>query len=222
MNKSIERIHFLHIRKTGGTAVKHALSQTAMPHELVLHPHATRLMDIPLGEPVFFFLRDPVSRFVSGFNSRLREGRPRYHYPWTVAEREAFTRFPTPESLVLALASPSTDDRTGADDAMRAIRHVSSSFGDWLGDEAYLRSRRDDLFLIGRQERLALDFDELKGRLGLPSDLRLPDDAVEAHRTPPGVDTTLSEASIQVLRERYRNDYRLLQVCAELTGPDRH
>src|SRR6056297_3418392 len=67
-------VHFLHIRKAGGTAIKEALKDIAVKQNVILHPHKTRLKDIPEGEKVFFFLRNPVSRFVSGFNSRLREG----------------------------------------------------------------------------------------------------------------------------------------------------
>jgi len=68
----------IHIGKTGGTALKSVLShhnkmQTTDPIELYRHEmtlpilvnssHITRAL---------FFVRDPVSRFVSAFNSRLR------------------------------------------------------------------------------------------------------------------------------------------------------
>lgn len=214
-------MHFLHIRKTGGTAVKHALSGTDIPFDLVLHPHETRLKDIPVGERVFFFLRDPVSRFVSGFNSRLREGRPRYHYPWSPAEREVFMRFPTPDSLALALADPNPADQAHAASAMRAIRHVSSSYRDQLGNETYLRSRSSDLLFVGRQESLHRDFNTLKELLGLPHQLQLPVDEVAAHQTPAGFSTTLSAASLNVLRAWYRADQILLDACADLMGDGR-
>ena len=40
------------------------------PDVVHLHRHAVRLRDVPVGEKFFFFVRDPVSRFVSGFHSR--------------------------------------------------------------------------------------------------------------------------------------------------------
>jgi len=92
-------LHFLHIGKTGGTAVKHALKPVAAPGYLMLHGHDVRLHDVAPDEQVFFFLRDPLSRFVSAFYSRQREGRPRYVVPWTPDEEAAFGRFRTANEL---------------------------------------------------------------------------------------------------------------------------
>ena len=52
-----------------------------------------------------FFVRDPISRFVSGFNSRLRKGLPKMYFPWAPGEKLAFSRFATPNQLALALSS---------------------------------------------------------------------------------------------------------------------
>jgi|688.fasta_scaffold455285_2 hypothetical protein len=53
------KAHFLHIGKTGGTAVQQALEPHlhAGKYAIVLEPHATRLADVPPGEAVFFLLR---------------------------------------------------------------------------------------------------------------------------------------------------------------------
>ena len=51
-----------------------------------------------------FPLRDPVTRFVSGFYSRLRRGRTAVLHPAHEAERKAFEWFPTPQELADALA----------------------------------------------------------------------------------------------------------------------
>jgi Sulfotransferase family len=212
----MERLHFLHIRKTGGTAIKHALANAPAAFELLLHPHEKRLMDIPAGEPVFFFLRDPVTRFVSGFNSRKRQGMPRYHYPWSDGEREAFARFPTADTLASALTSSEARTRDAAEQAMRDIPHISSRYGDWLGNAAYLETRIDDLFFIGFQERLEADLARLTARLGLPLETRSPNDPLEAHRTPPGFPTALSPSSIATLHEVYRDDILLVRFCEEL------
>jgi len=76
-------IHFLHIGKTGGSAIKYALTQYSVSgrYAIYLHSHNFRLRDVPIGESVFFFLRDPISRFKSGFYSRQRQGQPRYFVP---------------------------------------------------------------------------------------------------------------------------------------------
>lgn len=216
----MERLHFLHIRKTGGTAVKDALASAKAPFELLLHDHATRLRDIPPGERVFFFLRDPVDRFVSGFNSRMREGRPRYHYPWSEAERSAFGRFHSPDALASALGSTDPIDQAAAEEAMCAIRHLSSTYVDHLGEGSYLLERKADLYFIGRTETLERDLERLCLRLGLPLSVRPPTDEIAAHRAPPGSPTALSPASKDTLRTFYRKDIELMTLCERLEQAD--
>lgn len=216
----MERLHFLHIRKTGGTAVKHALATANAPFELLLHDHATRLRDIPPGDRVFFFLRDPVDRFVSGFNSRMREGRPRYHYPWSEAERSAFGRFHSPDALASALGSTDPADRAAAQQAMRAIRHLSTTYVDHLGEGSYLLERKADLFFVGRTETLEHDLERLCLRLGLPPSVRLPTDDIDAHRAPAGSPTPLSPASKETLRDLYRKDAELMALCERIAQAD--
>ncbi len=74
-SKNIQKIHFIHIGKTGGTAVKYALQDynatvLGCRYEIILHNHNFKLKDIPIGEKFFFFVREPIDRFISGFYSR--------------------------------------------------------------------------------------------------------------------------------------------------------
>ena len=81
-------VHFLHIGKTGGTAMKYVLSQypVGSRYAICLHGHRVRLCDIPKGDSVIFAVREPISRFVSGFYSRKRQGQPRLFSPWSQNE----------------------------------------------------------------------------------------------------------------------------------------
>ena len=197
-------IHFLHIRKTGGSAVKAALLPVAAEYGIVLHRHETRLADVNAGERVAFVVRDPVDRFVSGFNSRLRMGRPLLNSKWNDGEAEAFARFKTPNELAEALTDP--EAREEARKAMRGISHVKTSFADTLGSKNYVLERLEDIAWIGRTESLESDFETLKQRLGLPQTAALPSDSVAAHRTPDGFSTHLSETGRRNLTEWYAAD----------------
>lgn len=106
-------MHFLHIPKTGGTAIIAALAPHALAYGIVLHDHRVTLRDIAVGERVFFAVRAPLSHFVSGFNSRLRHGRLRDEVPWTAGEAAAFGRFPTPTALGRAVGPQSSHSRGG-------------------------------------------------------------------------------------------------------------
>ena len=214
-------VHFLHIGKTGGTTFKDTMErarqrckgETRQVYTVRLHNHGTSLRDIPNGERFFFFLRDPVSRFVSGFNSRRRWGRPRYFIPWSPQELNAFRRFATPDRLACALSSPDADERAAARAAMRSIRHVGDGYWKWFASEAYFLTRIADLFFIGFQPDLAADLEILTSKLGLPESLSLPDDRVRSHRGPPNLDATLSETALANLNAWYAEDFRFLALC---------
>lgn len=210
-------VHFLHVRKTAGTAIRFALREhlDGPRYRLVMHEHDTRLSDLPVGERVVVFLRDPVSRFVSGFDSRLREGRPRYHRPWTLEEREAFTQFSSADALARALSAENPRLQQDAEAAMKAIRHVQHHYGFWFDNEDYVRSRAADFFHIGFQETLDDDFAGLRSKLGLPVSVQLPVDDVAAHRSP-FARTELSACAHDNLRAWYARDYDFLALFHEL------
>jgi hypothetical protein len=211
-------LHFLHIGKTGGTAVKHALTQHSIDsrYAIYLHRHEFRLRDVPMGEQVFFFLRNPISRFISGFYSRQRQGQPRYFSAWKENEKSSFEEFTTPNQLALALSSNDVEKKNRARLAMKTIRHVRDSYWKWFDCEEYFRSRLSDVFFVGRQERLAEDFEILKARLGLPEHLKLPGDDVNAHRTYPQVNKDLDEEAVANLRDWYQDDFRFVALCEDL------
>jgi hypothetical protein len=211
-------LHVFHIGKTGGTALKDALVEhrDAAGYDLLTHGHTVTLADVPVGEKYMFVLREPLSRFVSAFNGRLREDRPRYHYPWNEQERIAFSLFKTPDALATALSSRNRRTRHEAREAMRGIGHVNTSYAYWFGSEKAFRRRLPDLFFIGFTDRLDEDFELLKPRLGLPPDARLPHDETVAHRTPAGFDSGLSDLGRRNLERWYRWDVRFYRLCREL------
>jgi len=170
---------------------------------------------VPRGEKVIFFLRDPISRFVSAFQSRRREDKPRYFYPWTEGERIAFEEFDTPNQLALALSSSDGMKKERAEAAMRNISHVKVSYWNWFQNEEYLKSRLSDLYFIGFQERLVDDFEILKSRIGLPESARLPDDDVLANKNPNDEHADLDDEAVANLQAWYEDDFRLIALCRQ-------
>ena len=213
-------VHFLHIGKTGGTAVRTALQPhtQAGRYFIILHGHETLLKNVPAGEHVVFFLRDPVTRFVSAFNSRLRQGQPRYFMPWTPAEKIIFERFPTANALAFALSSANVAERAVAEAAMLAIGHVRERYAHWLGSELDFRARLPDVFFIGFQETLTADFEKLKTKLELPATISLPADEVAAHKTPANFDKKLEPQAVENLKHWYRDDIRFHECCQQLAA----
>jgi hypothetical protein len=149
--------HFLHIGKTGGSAVKVAMrrAEGSAKFRVVPRRHEIHLDAIPEEDQFFFTVRDPIERYVSGFLSRQREGRPKFDIPWNECEAAAFPEFQSPDALAVALTAGGAEQRN-AEAAMRGIVHVRSSYWDWFGDADYFRSRADHILWVGHQENLDL------------------------------------------------------------------
>jgi hypothetical protein len=212
-------VHFLHIGKTGGSAIKWALRRAEIPETpygpIELHRHAYKMREVPFTDRVIFFVRDPVARFMSGFYSRLSKGQPRYYYEWTEGERAAFETFPTPQALATALGSEDEELRRRARYATRAIRHTRPMYG-YTGGPLRLRLRSRQIIYIGRLETITADWKQIKALLELPPNLKLPRGPWRAHRQKEPLDMTLDDFALRSLKEWYSGDYKLVEYCDKL------
>jgi hypothetical protein len=214
-------VHFLHIGKTGGTAVRSTIrgrENSSPDAEIALRDHTIDLDHVPRGEKVVFFVRDPVSRFVSGFYGRWRKDQPRHNIPWSPSEEVAFSQFGTPNELALALSSDDEKLQKAAANAIQGIQHINRPQWRWFKNENYFLSRQSDILFIGFQETLNEDFALLKRILNLPDDITLPDDEVVAHRNPASVDKRLDDQATRNLKAWYRRDYQFLEHCQKIAA----
>jgi hypothetical protein len=218
-------VHFLHVAKTGGTAIKAALAPSKLlkrvstpTHTLYLRDHEIRLSDIPEGQSVIFGVRDPARRFVSGFYSRLRGGRKGRNID-DPRERAVFEQFKTPRDLARDLYSEDAARREAAQNAVNAILHTRVKLADWLGSPAELERRRNDILFVYQQEGLDQDFATLSRILSL-SQAALPTDDVAAHRLKGDWDTSLDDLARENLRKWYASDYEIIAACKRLFTPD--
>ncbi|MEA3040193.1 MAG: hypothetical protein QOE79_2706 [Sphingomonadales bacterium] len=203
-------IHVLHIGKTGGTALQAALAPFAADGKFVLHGHETRCRDCPPGSRIFFVVRHPLDRFVSAFNSRLRRGRPRFDYPWTLRQTLVFSLFRSPNALAEGLGSRNPLARLAARLSMRSFGHLRRRLSYWI-DAAELE--RNPRLIIGTVETLDADLRSLLAIAGIDEAAELPADPVEAHVTPPQFDKSLSSKAVRNLNRYFRSDLVLYEAC---------
>jgi len=209
-----EPLHFLHIGKNAGTQIKHIgdqITRGSQRYRFVRHPHRRTLDDVPAGQKYFFSIRDPITRFKSGFYSRKRKGQPRIYSEWTAEEALAFQHFEHANELAEALYEDSERGRL-AYSAMRSISHVARHQVGWLGEHGFFLETRPPVHII-RQERFDEDLAGLLRRLELDIEVSLSPDPKIVHRndyqrTPP-----LSALAVGHLRVWYSADFVLYRLC---------
>lgn len=218
MTKKRIKVNFLHIGKTGGSAIRRALKKYSRDgkYSLEFNHHRYFLQDVPGGEKVVFFIREPISRFVSGFYSRKRKGRPLYNVPWKEGEEKAFNLFETPNQLASALSSKDQLIKKAAISAMNSITHIKSHYWDWFKNKRYFISRLNDILFVGTQKNLDKDFKKLKKILSIPNKVRLTKDKVKMHKNPEDLDKHLSLKAKKNLRKWYAKDFEFIKLCEKL------
>jgi hypothetical protein len=192
-------IYFIHIGKTGGSAIKYSLREkSSFTRSLVKsdkklflmgYGHNFRFNDLDDNEFCFFVVRDPISRFISGFYSRLREGKPKNFNPWKPGELKAFKIFKTPNQLAEALSSSDLNMKRKAEEAMQAIGHVNSSYWDWFISPEYIIKNKFKIIAILTQEDLSGDFEKFTAEQNL--NIKLPKDEIKSHKMPDQYDKKL-------------------------------
>lgn len=215
-NVEKERIFYLHVSKTAGTALADAFSRVNKFSNVKIKraPHEIGLYDIPDGARYFFSTRDPIERFRSGFYCRL-EHRNDPRHKWTPQEHRAFADFPHANDLAEALFSESELGRKAAC-AMLTIQHPARNFVQWFRFQGYALVNRPPIWII-RLETLEEDFRQLLARIGVTAevDLKRGNKIVgkgdyEKHSAP-----DLSDLAKENLRQWYRSDFEFLKVCDE-------
>jgi hypothetical protein len=219
-------VHLLHVSKAGGTSLRTAILQAQeLAGGELLSPwgpvwthrgHSFGLQDVPRDDKAIFALRDPITRFVSGFFSRQRKGAPRYFREWSDEERQAFAWFSTPEELADALADSDREARRRAEFAMDSIRQLKRPLTKWTGSPRYLRKHLDQVLYIARQETLDEDWERLKELLEVPRSIMLPQDDTAAHRTSYPREVVISRRGQDALRDWYAPDFEVLEIAEEM------
>lgn len=199
--------HFLHIGKAAGTQIMRLAEQSN--GKVVVHKHDVPLRSLPAGAAYFFSIRDPISRFYSGFYSRKRQGRPTYYFPWSACEEVAFRDFEHADDLACSLFEAGPEGIRAAQ-AMISIRHTGQNMVSWFLTQGNLFEGRPPVWII-RQEHFDQDLDRFLRRANLEGTVSIKTGRAHANNydeTPP-----LSEKAKLNLRRWYAQDYEFYRVC---------
>ena len=225
----IQTISFLHIGKTGGTAIKDAWapfkeenqkpilinSESGISYKIKFCGHGTTVKNLDENELFMFCIRHPVQRFISGFNSRLTEGKPRYNCPWMKSEKIAFSKFKTPNELAEGLSSHNTLEKGAALKAMKGIRHVKNPISLWTGSMEDLMSIKHRIFFIFNQKTLNADHDLFLNRISISQEERAKLILRKSHAGAASSSTKLSALAEKNLQHYYKKDIALYEKLLE-------
>ena len=201
-------IYFLHIGKAAGSQVAQAIEQINKREPGVFMqslPHDVFLKDVPEESDYFFSIRDPISRFLSGFYSRKRMGRPKYDVPWTRTEERAFAEFEHANELAESLFGHGVAGMR-AIAAIKAIRHTAQDQIDWFVLVGDIFSVRPPIWVL-RQEQFDEDFAILVERAGLSFTPDLRRDSLGSHANDYSQVPRLSDEAKANLRRWYAQDF---------------
>lgn len=212
-------VYFLHIGKAAGSQVKQMMAQVNSAQDRVVMKalsHDVSLIDLPEPSDYFFSIRDPISRFRSGFYSRKRRGRPLNDIEWSPHEERAFAEFEHAADLAEALFA---DGERGmrAVAAMKSIRHTAQDQVDWFALAGDIFSTRPPVWAL-RQEHLATDMKVLLERLELDVAPEARRDAKGAHANDYSGIPEISERGKENLRSWYAQDFAFYEAVETWMG----
>ncbi|CUJ18663.1 sulfotransferase family 2 domain-containing protein [Cognatishimia activa] len=211
-----KQIFFLHIGKCAGTQIGDVIKKINETKGNVLHKcfHDDALKDIPVEADYFFSIREPISRFYSGFYSRKRKGQPRMFFEWTEHEAFAFQEFEHANDLAESLFE---DSHIGskAMQAITSIRHTAQNQIDWFFMCGGIFDVRPPLAII-RQENFASDLSKFLERAGLTelqNEFDFSKGKKKAHANDYSATPPLSDKAKTNLQHWYSQDIEFYRVC---------
>ncbi len=164
----------MHIPKTGGSGIRDLslkLVERGQPFPCCF-PHGWTLAAIAKRYPrmrVTLILRDPLERTISGFNSRLRQGRPTYKSLWKPAEAIAFAHFPDVRRYLDALLADDDWSLSACAYANRHVRHLHWNYRYYFRNPEAVRANADRIALVGHIEQADAFVDALLAEAGIPA-----------------------------------------------------
>lgn len=154
------RYGFLHIPKTGGTSFVDFLAKIdhMISSRPVLFFHSWNLPLIVSYIPeirVSFAIRDPIERLISGFQSRLRSGQPRYNQPWRPYEAAAFSLFPNVRDLLDGLLKDDERSISASNFAVSHIIAIAWNYEHYFHSAEEVVRCRENIHIIGETEEMS-------------------------------------------------------------------
>lgn len=206
----------LHIGKTGGSFLKSTLHDKQKNNKaLEFCGHGETLISTARkfgrDRKLAFVFREPAARFISGFNSRLRQGRPTYNISWSNAEATAFSFFEHPNDLAEALDDSNERMRSAAYFAFNSIFHLKHGYQHFLHSTEALKYEHKSQNIVVCCETHKIDSNLTKIIAALEADQT--QCGSFRHEQPMKQDASLSDRGLANIKQYWRHDFEIYQAC---------
>lgn len=218
-----QRYRILHVGKTGGSSIGKLLKTVRAQGEsypVSLLRHKKTLQGMLKQSPklnIGFVVRDPADRFVSGFNSRMRAGRPAHtKYTWSAEEAAAYSYFPTANDLAEALLS--TDERllSAAQFSMQAINHLRRGYEFHLGSVRTIQKYQASIYAVCDLKQLDSQIYRFLEPAGVSKET-IDANFARRHEAPKEQKkaSVLSDLARENLKTYWATEYEIYQYCLD-------
>jgi hypothetical protein len=213
----------LHIGKTAGASISD-LAEAAVeaghtPPMIFGHDWTLRaIVDEFPRTRVAFVLRDPLLRIISGFQSRLRQGRPRNQNMWKVEEAVSFAFFSDAHEFLCGLIGSDERLKSAALFAQRSVRHVRRGYVHHFESVAVLKRYQGRIYFLCDVDGVSAGVFEMFEPAGVPRDF-VSETYLATHRaggSTEHIHGRLSNEQLAKLRSHFAAEYEIYDYLREL------
>ena len=233
-------MYFIHINKTGGTFISRKINKKNFQGWY----HQKRPPELPLLNSKFaFFVRNPISRYVSGFNhlkyvldfkigdldieqlnikncpspARIRRNIiKKRRFVYNKEFDYLLNSFKNANQLAESLSSKNTSIRKRAINLMSYPKeHLYKGIGWYFNNGDWLKRNKESIAFVGTQENLLADLNRLLKLLN-SDDKMIKNKDMSFIRESPKTDLYLSEEALYNIYKWYeKTDYEVLRLLKE-------
>lgn len=222
------RFGFIHVGKAGGTSVRMLLEALAETHhEVPAHfGHDWRLVDLRRRYPQMRLaatVRDPLERWASAFEERLRMGGPAYEDPWSPAEAALFAHFATAAEFLAAFVSEDPSQRSAAHFGRANLGHLRLGYVHYFRDVPTIDANLDRLYCVGTVDDMEDFVVRMLAPLGVePGEVRRLYRPAHVAPSPAAEQLAgISEEQLSALREVLADEYAIYERLVEIARAQR-
>ena len=183
-------LHFIHIPKTGGTAIVESLKKKGLDIQpFASHSGLVKNISYPY---VFTIIREPTERFLSAFWHHQTLGSPDHYWNYDAPSSQIRHFIDNPNDFINALKDSTNKYHNIVNKDFNKFHHFVTQASLLLDENDNIDPRINDIFIYS---------DNLSQELGLPIE--------KLNVTPKHQNITLTKDSLEFLKKHYKRDYEI-------------